>query len=521
MTAEPEPELESVLRPDPASAATPDHDPDPESYIDPGPESEPAPAPDPEPEPESEPEPDPDPESETDPEPDSESNPEPESDPEPDVSPDPTSGIETEVVPDEASAPSASDRPSDEPESGGAKRSFSLVRISSGITGLDKRIKLVVLAVLAGFVLVFGIVQVTSCERSRAERESAAEEQRRLGSPVDQEVTVVVANYDAEHGSPIPLHVVGDAKNGTHVDETKTVDVRDPKLALLPGTYVVTAGGSIATDQGAFYHGSVDSYTVEVRDKGLSAGKDGREGAKEKEEAPVTKPVFAYEMVAPEHVTDADLESTRAWMVATQVDNPQRYLDAVSSRRAEAQQRIAAEDAARDEEERARTEETAREVEEALQSNAQAATDRLSLGLPDSWNGRVQTTQSVNASGYAMTIVHLPGNQYAELARAFFSAGYVGTGADGTLRHVAAWRNASDGTGHVEVQTLNWPLIVAMGAESQYGVTSQAELSELVSLSTGGAVSYEYARYAGGYDASVSQAEPNYSAVALSSLVAA
>ena len=206
-------------------------------------------------------------------------------------------------------------------------------------------------------------------------------------------------------------------------------------------------------------------------------------------------------------------------MAATNVQDPQRYVDAVTSRRAEAQQRIAAEGAARDEEERARTEETAREVEEALQSNAQAGSDRVSFAIPDSWRGSVQTTQTVGATGYAVTIVHLPGNQYAELARVFFSSGYVGAGADGTLRHVAAYRNALDGTGHAEVQTLNWPLIAAMGAASQYGV-SQAELYELVSLSTGGAVSYDYVRYAGGYDTSVSQAEPNFSAVAFSSLSA-
>jgi hypothetical protein len=376
-----------------------------------------------------------------------------------------------------------------------------------------------VIALLVALVAIVGFFQISSCERMRSEQERAAAEQRRLGSPIDKEVTVVAANYDAEHGTPIPLHVVGDAKNGAHVDETMTVDVRDSKLSLLPGTYVVTAGGSLVTDQGAFYHGPVDSYTVKVGDEEPSVG-DGDDSKADATDAPaVITPVFAYELVAPEHVTDVDLEGLRGWMTAANVKDSQRYVDAVVSRRTEAQQRIAQEDAARDEEERAQTERTAREVEEALQSNAQVGSDRVTFSLPESWRGGTQTTRTVDSAGRAVSIIHLPGNQYAELARVFFSSGYVGAGADGTLRHVAAYRNASDGTGHAEAQTLNWPLIAATGAESQYGV-SQAELYELVSLSTGGALSYDYVRYTGGYDASVSQAEPNFSAAAFSSLAA-
>ena len=542
---EPEPESEPVLEPEQEDAPEPEPEAEPEPKPKPEPVLEPrweaATEPEPVSEPEAESESVPEPVLEPEPEPELAPKPDPEPEPKPKVesSPEPVSMLEPEQDLEALDVPSlktVSDVGQNEvtespesPESTSQAFSESDSSVPRQLDepkqslldrmGRSKRAKTIVVGLLAVLVVGFGIFQTSTCVSAHMERERAAAEQRRLGSTIDQEVTVVAANYDPEQGAPIPLHVTGDAKNGTHVDETMTVDVRDPKLALMPGTYVITAGGSLATDQGAFYHGSIDSYTVEVRGRESAAG-DGT--ATDGEEAPpASKPVFAYELVAPEHVTDADLEAVRTWMAATNVKDSQRYVDAVTARRAEAQQRIAEESAARDEEERLRTEETAREVEEALQSNAntQVTSDRVSFTLPESWQGRVQTSQTVGATGSAITVVHLPGNQYAELARVFFSAGYVGAGADGTLRHVASWRNSSDGTGHAEVQTLNWPLIAAMGAESQYGVT-QSELNELVSLSTGGAVSSDYARSAGGYDTSVSQAEPNFSAAAFSSLAA-
>ena len=494
---EPEPELEQEPESGPGSK------PDLEPEWEPGPEFDLEPEPVPELEPEVEPDRRLEPELGSEPERGPEFEPAPE--------PEPERGPEFEPAPELEPAPGP-------PTLG---RASQLVQKTLDLVRQNGRIRIAIAVSLAAVVAVVGFSQISSRMRTLGEQERIAAEQRWLGSPIDKEVTVVVAGYDADHGTPIPLHVVGDAKNGTHVDGIMTVGVSDSKLSLLPGTYVITSGGSLATDQGSFYRGSVDSYTVEVGEK-ESAPTDGDGSATDETSAPPSAPpVFAYELVAPEHVTDADLESLRAWMAATNVQDSQRYVDAVTSRRAEAQQRIAAEDAARDEEERARTEETAREVEEALQSNAQsqAGSDRVSFSIPESWRGSVQTTQSVGSSGYTVTSVHLPGNQYAELARVFFSAGYVGSGADGTLRHVAAYRNASDGTGHAEAQTLNWPLIAAMGAEAQYGV-SQAELYQLVSLSTGGALSYDYVKYAGGYDASVSQAEPNFSANAFSSLTA-
>ena len=252
----------------------------------------------------------------------------------------------------------------------------------------------VVVAVLLVIVLVVvGVWQVRTAEAARKEQERIEAEERALKTPQVVAVSISIPDFDEAHASPIPLKVSGAEKSGKQVEEIRLVTPSSAQLELLPGVYEISVAGTPATEDGKLYKGSIDSFTVEI------------EPVQDAEEQKVgyRTPSFAFDQLAPENVSDSDIEALTYWMQTAGVKNAQTYVDAVSDLRQEALDRLEEEQRERDEEERQRTEELNREIERSQADAAkrqQEAAGQSENGASNTSDGSGRTVRSNNYSDY-------------------------------------------------------------------------------------------------------------------------
>lgn len=230
-----------------------------------------------------------------------------------------------------------------------------------GIRSLLKRWKTLLVCLLCVIALI--AAGISSVEWNRAQekqtQDAAANQEVDVHTPVQVGLAIDLPGYDEAHMTPVPLHVIGSATTGEAVDEL--VLLQHPSsdvLSLLKGSYIVSSGGPVLSDEGDLFEGTVDSFALSIQDEGITV--NGR-----KADAPDGKILhFIYSKVEPQNVTDNELDTARAWMLKAEIVNYQSYINAVTQKRQEAVDRLAAEQAAKEEAERQAAEEAARQAEE-------------------------------------------------------------------------------------------------------------------------------------------------------------
>lgn len=350
-----------------------------------------------------------------------------------------------------------------------------------------------------------------SMERGKveAEQEAQAEAERVLHTAVPTPVSLTLPGFDAAQVSPVALRVVGASETGESINELRLVTPDDAVVTLLPGTYTISLGGAPASKQGLLYEGSVDSFDVVVR----SANEQGEETV------PQETPTFVFEQLEPIDVKDEQIDAARAWMAEANLQDANSYVDAVVARRKKELDERVSQQEAKEREEQAANEQAARTIEEQLKASKQTSNNYYSFVLPSSWQGKVQVTTTNDSSGAPITTVHLPGNPSAELARISYLEGTSASSTGGVDQHVVVTRMASDAKHHVEVRTTNWPHIVSQGNEVAFANVGADDAELLVSLSTGGELTYEDV-FSGYNDELVLDAEREFNESAFASLVA-
>lgn len=216
---------------------------------------------------------------------------------------------------------------------------------------------------LAATVAIVGLVFRAEAARREQERIAAHEEALNTSQPI--ELRIRLTETSSGKLSPIPLRVKGVAKKGESVDEIMLVNEEGEGLELLPGTYQVSLEGFPAADDGTLYEGSTGTFGVSVRE---------RTPGEEMEDAPEPL-VFVFSPVEPQDIRDEDVEKLRSWMRAAHVENASRYVSAVSSRRQAELDRIAKEQADREQAELRQVEEQTSQLEQELR-NRDAQSDQ-------------------------------------------------------------------------------------------------------------------------------------------------
>lgn len=242
-------------------------------------------------------------------------------------------------------------------------------------TGIVERLRSFALAhrrASIAFGLVVGLVAtgaivglVFRAEAARREQERIAAHEEALNTSQPIELRIRLTETSSGKLSPIPLRVKGVAKKGESVDEIMLVNEEGEGLELLPGTYQVSLEGLPATDDGTLYEGSTGTFGVSVRE---------RTPGEEMEDAPEPL-VFVFSPVEPQDIRDEDVEKLRSWMRAAHVENASRYVSAVSSRRQAELDRIAKEQADREQAELRKVEEQTSQLEQELR-NRDAQSDQ-------------------------------------------------------------------------------------------------------------------------------------------------
>ncbi len=230
-----------------------------------------------------------------------------------------------------------------------------------GIRALLKRWKTLLVCLLCVVALIAAGISSVEWNRSQEKqaKDTAASQEADVHTPIQVGLAIDLPGYDEAHMTPVPLHVIGSATTGDAVDEL--VLLQHPAsdvLSLLKGSYIVSSGGPVLSDEGDLFEGTVDSFALSIQDEGITV--NGR-----KVDAPDGKILhFIYSKVEPQNVTDNELDTARAWMLKAEIVNYQSYINAVTQKRQEAVDRLAAEQAAKEEAERQAAEEAARQAEE-------------------------------------------------------------------------------------------------------------------------------------------------------------
>lgn len=221
--------------------------------------------------------------------------------------------------------------------------------------GVSKRA--ILFAVCAVLIAILGIFVAAEAEHNRAEEERRAAEELALNTPRSVEVRLGIPTSEATHTMPVAVHVVGTTKKDAQIDEVKVVSLDEPSLLLAPGLYSVNLAGNTLSNDGFYYKGSIDTFEIEVATDGVywresPDDQSPQDEAEEKDEAAQTtrtqaKPVFAFAMVAPERVTDEDIQAAQSCLEAVSADYSS-YAEAAYARKTEALDRIRAEGEARD-----------------------------------------------------------------------------------------------------------------------------------------------------------------------------
>lgn len=216
----------------------------------------------------------------------------------------------------------------------------------------------VVVVVVSVLILVIaGAWVVHNVEVTRLERERLEAEERARNTPHAVQVGLALPHYNEESDSTVPIRVVGTTVTNKQVDEINLLRPSTANLNLLPGSYTVSLAGNPVTADGRLLRGSTDSFEVVISD-GLSD---------EEEQAKSSNPVFAFEEVAPESVSDSDIDAVRQWMEGAGVENFQAYVDALMNLREQELGRISAEQEEREAEEMSAVAAVVRKVEQQLQ----------------------------------------------------------------------------------------------------------------------------------------------------------
>lgn len=220
-----------------------------------------------------------------------------------------------------------------------------------------RKVFIVALLVCVVALVAIGARAMHDAEVARLERERLEAEELARNTPHAVRVGLVIPGYNEETDSPVPIRVVGTTETNKNVDEVSCMRTGQAELNLLPGSYTVSLAGNPVTADGRLLRGSIDSFTVVVSD-GLAD-----DGEQEKS----NNPVFAFEGVAPENVSDSDIDAVRQWMEGAGVEGFQAYVDALLNLRQQELDRIAAELEEREAAEMSEVTDVVRRVDQQLQ----------------------------------------------------------------------------------------------------------------------------------------------------------
>ena len=225
---------------------------------------------------------------------------------------------------------------------------------------LAHKIVIIVAAGLLAVLIIAGVVvTMQNMERTRLQAESEAAYAQALNTPRLVAVELKIDNYSEEHVTPIPLRVTGTSTSGDSVDEVLLVTPQAPELSLLPGSYSVRLEGRPVSDQGVLYDGSIDTFTLEVPVENEETP-DEKKLVKDQSQKPL---MFVFAPIAPQNISEADIDAARAWMKAADLKNADAYADAVANSRNETLEHIEQEQATREEEGLKKVEDTTRQIE--------------------------------------------------------------------------------------------------------------------------------------------------------------
>ena len=299
-------------------------------------------------------------------------------------------------------------------------------------------------------------------------------------APVPVAVAISADGFGGDDSTPAYLHLTGTDLDGNKVDETVSVQSASATVEMLRGEYDLTAAADIATTSGTLLTAPKDTHHIVVSEEGVAVGSSGSEAA------------FAYTAVAPESVTDAQIQGLYDALIANGIDVSvaDGYRDSIANARKSKLDAIAAEKAAREAQEREAAEEEARAA-------YHVTTSQYEFDLPAYWRGKVEYANDKTADGYERTTVYLKGHPKLVLLTVFGTSSKNPLNGGDIETHLAF--HAESGSVRVEGWSRNWPWMAVAGKHGSIGTYSLKadQIKELVDISSGGYMSYDDAKKLG------------------------
>lgn len=183
---------------------------------------------------------------------------------------------------------------------------------------------------------------------------------------VGVDVTIAADGW-GDGSSPVPFTITDTDLDGKQVSKTVCLNPSDGSIQLQRGTYTIAAAGSPVTSAGGIFTYPSDILNVTVDKDGAHVG-----------EQSLDKATFAYTAIAPENVSDAQLQAITDWMAAAGIDSAKAsaWVESARAARSSRQSEVAASQAA-----------------------SQASTGNSSSSSSGSTSGTSDTSSSSTSSG--------------------------------------------------------------------------------------------------------------------------
>lgn len=303
--------------------------------------------------------------------------------------------------------------------------------------------------------------------RAMAEQEAAYKTAHQLHT-VD--VALDVPDYVQGSSSAIPIRISGTDIDEEQVEQLELMTANKHRVDLLQGSYTFTPAGSPATRGGTIYLVPAPQAVSIEADGALIDGNH------------VVGPAFSYIPIPSDQVTDAQVIAVRAWMADDAAMNDatvQSFINAITSARAEAQDKVSA-------------------------SESEIETSSFSFTIPSYWQGKVDTKVAANDYGLSAATMYLRGTNY-KLAWVETVPANVQRAAENGSDHLIV---SIEGPGYrVEAWSTNWAREAAIDKTANVSSYDTSLLYQLVRLSTGNTMTYSQAIARGADDVGTPDAE--------------
>ena len=149
---------------------------------------------------------------------------------------------------------------------------------------------------------------------------------------VGVDVTIAADGW-GDGSSPVPFTITDTDLDGKQVSKTVCLNPSDGSIQLQRGTYTIAAAGSPVTSAGGIFTYPSDILNVTVDKDGAHVG-----------EQSLDKATFAYTAIAPENVSDAQLQAITDWMAAAGIDSAKAsaWVESARAARSSRQSEVAA-----------------------------------------------------------------------------------------------------------------------------------------------------------------------------------